>query len=149
MIKTKWQQILDSPKGCFEYNPNQTFCLHVYWIVRSPSAAKEMLEKGFRPCAEATLRDSPTTITYFFRISRDQRLAQEFKTQIKTISQHPHYQPCFKSIKMGLPKSSLEGKLKVTLKISQYINNPCFISSLFTLFYLSVFPFFVFHSYPQ
>lgn len=113
MQKSKWQQYLDAPKGCMEYNPNQSFALHVYWVVRSPTAASDMIEKGFAPCSQATLRDTPTTLTYFFRISRDQRLAQNLKDEVKTIGQHPHYQSAFKSIEMGLPRSTVEMKLKL------------------------------------
>eukprot|EP01097_Dermamoeba_algensis_P001088 TRINITY_DN1410_c0_g3_i1.p1 TRINITY_DN1410_c0_g3~~TRINITY_DN1410_c0_g3_i1.p1 ORF type:complete len:412 (+),score=64.66 TRINITY_DN1410_c0_g3_i1:32-1237(+) len=111
--KTKWQQIMDAPKGSMEYNPTQSFALHVIWIVRSPSAAKEMIQHGFKACSVATKRDTPTTLTYFFRVSRDQRLADQLKSQVKTIGQHPHYQPAFKSIQMGIPQSSIETKLKL------------------------------------
>ncbi|KAL9651550.1 hypothetical protein ABK040_001496 [Willaertia magna] len=110
--KTKWQQLLESPKGSLEFNPNQSFALQVYWVVRSPTAAKEMIEKGFQPCSKATFRDTPTTLAYIFRISQDQRLAKKLKSEVKTIGQHPHYQPSFKSIKMGIPQLSVETKLK-------------------------------------
>jgi len=111
--KTKWQQLLDAPKGSTEYNPTQSFALHVFWVVRSPKAAKEMIEQGFKPCARATMRDTPTTLAYIFRISRDQRLAEKLKNEIKTIGQHPHYQPAFKSMHMGIPRTSIELKLNL------------------------------------
>jgi hypothetical protein len=113
MQKTKWQQMMDAPKGGLEYNPNQSFALHVYWIVRSPTAAREMIERGFKPCVEATKRDTPTTMAYIFRISHDQRLAEKLKSEIKTIGQHPHYQPAFKSIQMGIPRQGIETKLNL------------------------------------
>lgn len=106
------QQILDAPKGGLEFNPNHSFALHVMWVLRSPTAAKEMIEKGFLPCADACKRDTPTTLTYLFRVSRDQRLAQKFKSEVKTIGQHPHYQPVFKSLEMKIPRAALESKLK-------------------------------------
>ena len=112
MNKTKWQQLMESPKGCLEFNPHQSFVLHVFWVVRSPAAAKEMITKGFTPCGKATLRDTPTTICYFFRIAKDQSLALKLKEEIKTISQHPHYQNAFKSIKFGIPRAAVESKLK-------------------------------------
>jgi hypothetical protein len=112
MQKTKFQQLLDAPKGSKEYNPTQSFALQVFWVVRSPTAAKEMIEKGFAPCGKATLRDTPTTLAYFFRISRDQRLAAKMKKEVKTIGQHPHYQSAFKSIQMGIPSKGMEMKLK-------------------------------------
>ncbi|KAG2385830.1 hypothetical protein C9374_002979 [Naegleria lovaniensis] len=39
-------------------------------------------------------------------------MAEEFKKQVKTIGQHPHYQPAFKSIKMGIAQQHIEMKLK-------------------------------------
>lgn len=113
MQKTKMQQLFEAPKGGLEYNPNQTFALHVFWIVRSPTAAMEMIQKGFNPCGKSTLRDTPTTMVYFFRIARDQRLAEKFKSEVKTIGQHPHYQSSLKSIEMGIPRLGIEGKLKM------------------------------------
>lgn len=110
--KTKWQLMLEKQKGCIEYNPTQSFALHVMWVVRSPTAAKEMIERGFRLCSEASMRDTPTTLAYIFRISYDQRLATQFRNEIKTIGEHPHYQPSFKSIDMGVPQNSVELKLK-------------------------------------
>ncbi|KAF0977082.1 hypothetical protein FDP41_003735 [Naegleria fowleri] len=113
--KTKWQELLEAPKGCMEYNPHQAFALQVFWIVRSFRAATEMIEKGFLPCSQATLRDTPTTLCYLFRISQQdghEQMAEEFKKQVKTIGQHPHYQPAFKSIKMGIAQQNIEMKLK-------------------------------------
>lgn len=112
MQKTKFQEYMDKPKGCLEYNTHQSFCLQVFWVVRSPKAAAEMMEKGFTPCSAATQRDTPTTLCYFFRVSRDQSLATELKNTIKTIGQHPHYQPAFKSLEMKIPRNSVEMKLK-------------------------------------
>jgi hypothetical protein len=111
MQKTKFQQLMDSPKGCLEFNPNQSFALHVLWIVRSPTAAAEMLSKGFRECSKASMRDTPTTLTYLFRIADDQSLAASYRRDILTISQHPHYQSSFKSLEMGLPRNTVESKL--------------------------------------
>jgi hypothetical protein len=111
MQKTKFQQLMDSPKGSLEFNPNQSFALHVLWIVRSPTAAAEMLEKGFRECAKASMRDTPTTLTYLFRIADDQSLAQSYRRDVITIGQHPHYQSSFKSLEMGLPRNTVESKL--------------------------------------
>jgi hypothetical protein len=111
MQKTKFQQLMDSPKGCLEFNPNQSFALHLLWIVRSPTAAAEMLQKGFRDCAKASMRDTPTTLTYFFRIAHDQTVAHKYRQEILTIGQHPHYQSCFKSLEMGLPVKTMETKL--------------------------------------
>ena len=110
--KTKFQEILEAPKGCTEYNPHQSFALQVYWIVRSPRAASEMIQHGFTPCASATSRDTPTTITYLFRVSKDQRLAEQMKQEVLSIGQHPHYQPSFKSLSMGVPQTSVELKLR-------------------------------------
>jgi len=104
MQKTKYQQLMESKKGGKEYNPTQSLCLQVFWVVRSPRAAREMIQQGFIPCAKATARDTPPTLAYFFRISRDQRLAQKMAAEVKTISQHPHYQPAFKSMSMGIPR---------------------------------------------
>jgi hypothetical protein len=112
-IQTKWTQLMDSTKGSIEYNPTQAFSLQVYWVVRSPKAAAEMIEKGFLPCAKATQRDTPTTLAYIFRIARDQSLAEKLKEEVKTISQHPHYQSSFKSLQMGISKSGIEMKLKM------------------------------------
>jgi len=110
--KTKWQQLLEAPKGCLEYNPQQAFALQVFWLVRSLKAAQEMIEKGLRPCSVATQRNTPTTLAYLFRISHDQKLAKDFTKQVRLIGQHPHYLPAFKSIKMGIPKMNMELKLK-------------------------------------
>lgn len=110
--KTKWQQMLDATKGGLEYNPTQSFALQVYWVVRSPTAAKEMIERGFVPCGKATMRDTPTTLVYLFRISRDQTLAAKLKSEVKTIGQHPHYQPALKSLEMNIPKAAVEMKLR-------------------------------------
>eukprot|EP00298_Acanthocystis_sp_HF-20_P008678 c17829_g1_i1.p1 GENE.c17829_g1_i1~~c17829_g1_i1.p1 ORF type:complete len:408 (+),score=90.65 c17829_g1_i1:145-1368(+) len=111
--KTTWQILMEAPKGGKEYNPKKSFSLHVNWVVRSPKAAKEMIEKGFKPCAQATLRDSPTTLAYFFRIAKDQTLAKKLKDEVKTIGQHPHYQPIFKSLEMGLPRMAMEMKMRL------------------------------------
>jgi len=111
--KTKWQELMDSPKGFMEYNPNQSFALHVYWVVRSVRAAEEMIERGFFECANATKRDTPTTLAYFFRISRNQKFASALKNEVVTIGQHPHYQASFKSLDMGLPRPAIETKLRL------------------------------------
>lgn len=111
MKKTKWQLLVESEKGHKEYNPYQSFSLNVKWIVRSKKAAQEMIEKGFEPCSKCTQKDTPTTITYIFRISQNQSLATKFKNEIKTIRQHPHYFSAFKSIDMGIPKPAIEHKL--------------------------------------
>lgn len=76
--KTKLQARFEAAKGFLEYNPNQTFCLQVFWIVRSPTAAQEMMQ-SFSKCAAACARDTPTTVMYYFRISKDQRLADEYR----------------------------------------------------------------------
>jgi hypothetical protein len=112
--KTKFEKMMDATKGFLEYNPKQTFALHVQWVVRSPTAAREMIQKGFVPCARATMRDTPTTLAYVFRISRDQRPAELFKESVKTIGQHPHYAPVLKNIDMGVPRAGLEMRLKQT-----------------------------------
>jgi hypothetical protein len=110
--KTTMQKLMEAPKGGLEYNPTQSFALHVYWVVRSPTAASEMIKSGFKSIAKATMRDTPTTLAYVFRISRDQRLATKLKDEVKTIGQHPHYRPAFKSIQMGIPQPVVEMKLK-------------------------------------
>ena len=45
MQKTKMQELYDAPKGFTEYNPKQSFMLQVYWIIRSPKALNEMIER--------------------------------------------------------------------------------------------------------
>ena len=105
---------MESPKGCLVYNPHQSFALQVYWVVRSPSALRDMMSRGFAPCGAASMRDSPTTVTYLFRLARDQSLAHKFRREIHTIGQHPHYKPIFKSLQMGLPRPGLELKLKTS-----------------------------------
>ena len=112
MQKTKMQQLFEAPKGFTEYNPNQSFMLQVYWIIRSPKALNEMIEQGFFPCARCTERDTPTTLAYFFRISRDQQLAAQFKETVKKIGDHPHYLSAFKSMNMGIPRPAIEMKLR-------------------------------------
>ena len=81
MQETYWQKRLAEPKGWVEYNPNETFVIHVQWVVANRAAADEMLAALHR-CAEATLRDAPPVVSYFFRISHDQRLAESKFDQI-------------------------------------------------------------------
>ncbi|KAJ3116440.1 hypothetical protein HDU96_009697 [Phlyctochytrium bullatum] len=111
--QTKWQALLAAPKGGKEFNPTQSFALQVHWVVRSPQAAAEMISKGFRPCSAACLRDTPTTLAYLFRISQDQRMAAALKAKVTTLGQHPHYEPVFKSLRMGIPRASQEAKLRL------------------------------------
>ena len=90
MQETYWQKRLAEPKGWVEYNPNETFVIHVQWVVANRAAADEMLAALHR-CAEATLRDAPPVVSYFFRISHDQRLAESMKKAVATIGDHPQY----------------------------------------------------------
>ena len=71
-----------------------------------------MLKDGLAHCARATLRDTPCTPTYFFRISCDQSAAEAMASKVKTIGDHPHHAKAFKSIAMGTPKAAAELKLK-------------------------------------
>lgn len=113
IVKTKWQQLLEAPKGGLEFNPKESFCLQVFWVVRSITAAKEMIIQGFNPCANATMKNTPTTLAYFFRVAKDQSLAEKFKSQVKTIGQHPHYQSAFKSIELGIARGGVEAKMRL------------------------------------
>ena len=70
MQETYWQKRLREPKGWVEYNPNESFAIHVQWVVANRVAADEMLA-ALNRCAEATLRDAPPVVSYFFRISHD------------------------------------------------------------------------------
>ena len=90
MPETYWQKRLAEPKGWVEYNPNEAFVIHVQWVVANRAAADEMLA-ALRRCAEATLRDAPPVVSYFFRISHDQRLAESMKKAVATIGDHPQY----------------------------------------------------------
>eukprot|EP00049_Salpingoeca_infusionum_P019589 m.362562 g.362562 ORF g.362562 m.362562 type:complete len:379 (-) comp20630_c0_seq1:172-1308(-) len=112
-IVTSMQKAMAAPKGHLEFEADSAFALHVRWIVRSPQAAADMLMKGFAPCGAATLRDTPATATYFFRVSRDQRLAESMKRNVTTIGQHPHYKPAFKQLAMHLPRAAVEHKLRL------------------------------------
>ncbi|CEO99905.1 unnamed protein product (mitochondrion) [Plasmodiophora brassicae] len=112
MPRTKYDELLDRPKGGLEYNPEQTFALHVFWVVRSRRAAMEMVARGFRPCAAATERDTPTTLAYLFRVAHDQRLAERVRANVKTIGDHPHYSPAIRQMQMGIPRAAVELKLR-------------------------------------
>jgi hypothetical protein len=102
---------MDNPKGFLAYNPSQSFVLHVFWIVRSPKSAQEMIEKGFVPCSLATARDTPTTLSYAFRISRNQKRALKYKEEINLIGQHPHYKAAFKNLGMGISREEVVKRL--------------------------------------
>ena len=102
MQETYWQKRLAEPKGWVEYNPNETFVIHVQWVVANRAAADEMLAALHR-CAEATLRDAPPVVSYFFRISHDQRLAESMKKAVATIGDHPQYKKKYKLAAMNMP----------------------------------------------
>jgi hypothetical protein len=94
--------IMARPKGFLEYNPAESFAIHVQWVVASRKAAEEMLE-ALRTCADCTTRDAPPVLCYFFRISHDQGLAREMREVVKTLGDHPQYKKKFKLAEMGLP----------------------------------------------
>ena len=72
------------------------------WVVANRAAADEMLAALHR-CAEATLRDAPPVVSYFFRISHDQRLAESMKKAVATIGDHPQYKKKYKLAAMNMP----------------------------------------------
>ena len=102
MQETYWQKRLAEPKGWVEYNPNETFVIHVQWVVANRVVAGEMLA-ALRRCAAATLRDAPPVVSYFFRISHDQRLAESMKQAVATIGDHPLYKKKYKLAAMNMP----------------------------------------------
>ena len=52
MQETYWQKRLAEPKGWVEYNPKETFVIHVQWVVANRVVAGEMLA-ALRRCAAA------------------------------------------------------------------------------------------------
>jgi len=100
-----------SEKGHKAFNPNESFCLSVSWILRNPQVAKEMLSEGLQVCAKATQRDTPCVPMYMFRKAYDQSPAEEYAQTIKTIGDHPHYAKIFKSNEMGIPVTFSKVKL--------------------------------------
>ncbi|KAJ1545087.1 hypothetical protein HK405_008153 [Cladochytrium tenue] len=113
MPRTKFDELLDRPKGGLRFNPAQTFALHVTWVVASPSAADSMLARGFTPCAAATQRDTPTTAVYLFRVSRNQRAAEAMRARVRSVADHPHYAPALRQLRMGIARAAVDGKLRL------------------------------------
>lgn len=98
---TTFDDRLARQKGFVEYNPSESFVIHVQWVVANRKAAEEMLE-ALKTCAAATARDAPPTLAYFFRVSHDQSLAQAMKAGVTTLGEHPQYKKKFKLAEMGL-----------------------------------------------
>lgn len=96
-------------KGYVTYHPDETYLIHVQWIVLNKKVAKEMIE-GLRKCANATHRDTPPVLCYCFRISHDQSLAAAMKEEVKTIEQHPHYIKAYRMLGMNMDPSVMIAK---------------------------------------
>jgi hypothetical protein len=101
---TAWDKRLAETKGFVEYNPAESFVIHVQWVVANPACAHEMLQ-ALAKCARATLRDAPPVLCYCFRISHDQRLAVALKNRVQTAGDHPQLAKKFKMADMNMPLS--------------------------------------------
>ena len=95
---SSWKQRLSETKGYVEYNPNESFVIHVQWVVTNLKVGREMIE-ALQKCAMATSRDAPPVLCYLFRISHDQRLAKQLIKDVTTIGQHPQYSKKYKIAK--------------------------------------------------
>ena len=101
---TAWDKRLAETKGFVEYNPAESFVIHVQWVVANRTCAHEMLT-ALAQCARATLRDAPPVLCYCFRISHDQRLALALKNRVQTAGDHPQLAKKFKMADMNMPWS--------------------------------------------
>lgn len=110
-IKKIWKLIKQNvgQKKKVTYHPDESYLIHVQWIVLNKKVAIEMIE-GLRKCANATHRDTPPVLCYFFRISHDQSLATKMKEDVKTIEQHPHYIKAYRMLGMNMDQSTLIAK---------------------------------------
>lgn len=112
---TSFKERLQAEKGSLEYNPEQAFGLHVFWVVPNEEAVENMLQ-GLSECSVATARDTPCTSTYFFRVNRGHpyvTMARERFGGSCKLRDHPQFVKYFKLKDMGLGEEALKQKLKL------------------------------------
>ena len=110
-MENDWSKRMNMEKGFTSFNPSESFVIHCRWVVLNRKTANEMIS-ALNRCANATFRDAPPVVCYFFRISNDQELATDIKNKTKTIGQHPHYSKLYKMLDMNMGLDFIIAKCK-------------------------------------
>jgi hypothetical protein len=97
---TSMRALMAAEKGVTVYQPGQAFLLHVMWEAPSMAAALELLG-GLRKCAVASHRDTPCTVTYFFRVSGNN--ADTVSPTPATVGDLPALRDAKKRLTVGTP----------------------------------------------
>lgn len=103
------ERLIASEKGHTDFNPAESFMLHVFWETPSPAAAATLLA-ALKRCAEATNRDTPCVPTYFFRVSRID--ADLCAPPLRTVAEHAQLALAKRRLRAGVAEGAVYAEMR-------------------------------------